>query len=470
MAGQITQCPQCQTSFRVTDEQLNIAGGAVRCGSCLHIFNAAEHWQGNGSNPADTASDGDTEIEIVDQTEEIQTSPDDKLIFSDTRKETAIDQLFTQDQLLFPDAEDSSDNELLFSDEQGLENDTADDQVIDDAPEESHTIFEQGLSSSDEFTDSNDNTGFSESFLDLDDWDDEPDNVFKDLDELNEEAGGDEAWTNALLDDTTEHHIAEQPVETFTPADEEVGNTDQELDEFPDLLDSLDDSTEQALDPDLLNILGEANPYCSPSPEEDEFILGNEPMIAGERIADNKEALLANIEPEPVQIHGHKKTTGWRDWGKRAAIIAAIGLLGIQYVNFNFDRLARDKQYRPLFAQACSWLNCTLPALHDVTRIRSSNLIVRSHPSTNNALIIDTIITNRADFHQPFPLMTLTFTNLAGEVIAGRQFKPKDYLAGEMLGSKIMPAKQPIHIALEIVDPGQEALNYQLQFSPNTDS
>ena len=39
----VTRCPRCQTSFRVTDVQLNAAGGAVRCGSCLEVFQASAH-------------------------------------------------------------------------------------------------------------------------------------------------------------------------------------------------------------------------------------------------------------------------------------------------------------------------------------------------------------------------------------------------------------------------------------------
>ena len=38
----VTHCPACQTQFVVTEEQLNQHDGAVRCGHCLHVFNAAE--------------------------------------------------------------------------------------------------------------------------------------------------------------------------------------------------------------------------------------------------------------------------------------------------------------------------------------------------------------------------------------------------------------------------------------------
>jgi len=37
-----TQCPHCQTAFRVTDVQLRAALGTVRCGPCGHIFSATE--------------------------------------------------------------------------------------------------------------------------------------------------------------------------------------------------------------------------------------------------------------------------------------------------------------------------------------------------------------------------------------------------------------------------------------------
>ena len=40
----ITRCPSCQTQFFVTEVQLNKHQGKVRCGQCLHVFNAQEHF------------------------------------------------------------------------------------------------------------------------------------------------------------------------------------------------------------------------------------------------------------------------------------------------------------------------------------------------------------------------------------------------------------------------------------------
>ena len=44
MSNMVTRCPQCHTSFRVTEDHLKLANGAVRCGSCLLVFQARQHW------------------------------------------------------------------------------------------------------------------------------------------------------------------------------------------------------------------------------------------------------------------------------------------------------------------------------------------------------------------------------------------------------------------------------------------
>jgi predicted Zn finger-like uncharacterized protein len=40
--GMITKCPACDTTFRVTSEQLQARAGKVRCGRCMTVFDAAK--------------------------------------------------------------------------------------------------------------------------------------------------------------------------------------------------------------------------------------------------------------------------------------------------------------------------------------------------------------------------------------------------------------------------------------------
>lgn len=51
----LTRCPHCRTAFRVQAEELEIAGGQVRCGRCAHVFDAYSDLQqlvaATGSGP-----------------------------------------------------------------------------------------------------------------------------------------------------------------------------------------------------------------------------------------------------------------------------------------------------------------------------------------------------------------------------------------------------------------------------------
>jgi hypothetical protein len=105
-----------------------------------------------------------------------------------------------------------------------------------------------------------------------------------------------------------------------------------------------------------------------------------------------------------------------------------------------------------------------LPILRALEAIQSRNLVVRSHPDVPGALLVDAIVVNEAPFPQPFPLIELRFSSLTGGLVAGRRFKPSEYLSGELRGAEFMQPRTPVHIALEIEDPGTEAVNYVMVF------
>ncbi|SFB41678.1 DUF3426 domain-containing protein [Pseudomonas sp. NFPP24] len=175
--------------------------------------------------------------------------------------------------------------------------------------------------------------------------------------------------------------------------------------------------------------------------------------------------LLQDLEDDPLHLYAQKRPTGL---GRRLVwlllvLIAAAGLAG-QYIAYQFDDLARQDAYRPWFQQLCPTLGCTVPSRVDIAHIKSSNLVVRSHPDFAGALVVDAIIYNRATFSQPFPLLELRFADLNGNLIASRRFKPAEYLSGELAGVSEMPSQTPIHISLDILDPGNKAVNYSLSF------
>jgi predicted Zn finger-like uncharacterized protein len=49
---QITHCPQCETAFKVSPQQLELAKGWVRCGRCAHVFEAHLYFETAPELPA----------------------------------------------------------------------------------------------------------------------------------------------------------------------------------------------------------------------------------------------------------------------------------------------------------------------------------------------------------------------------------------------------------------------------------
>jgi len=96
-----TQCPQCETRFRVTDEQLNIAGGKVRCGNCMHVFNAIDHQV----LPERPQPQPEPSPAPSDDTPPGQAEDDEDLVFEDNPEEDATESRYTGSALTFSDDE-----------------------------------------------------------------------------------------------------------------------------------------------------------------------------------------------------------------------------------------------------------------------------------------------------------------------------------------------------------------------------
>src|SRR5690606_22813640 len=107
---------------------------------------------------------------------------------------------------------------------------------------------------------------------------------------------------------------------------------------------------------------------------------------------------------------------GLLKWGLLS--LAALLVLAAQYLVFNFDHLARTPQWRPFYAGVCDLAGCALPNPSDISLLRGTNLIVRTHPQVPEALIVDAILFNHADYEQPFPVIELSFSSLRGQPVA----------------------------------------------------
>ncbi len=410
----ITMCPKCDTTFRVSPAQLKLAKGAVRCGACLHVFYAAKHFQQNPTPAAPIQDDRTQDLFESPQIKKPQpvTSQHEESLFEsndtslqDAQQDIKDDDFYIDDDIETGElAKEEDSNALIAS--SSIDDD---DFLIDDHLDHQDNLIDD----SDTERKTSDNN-ISDEFLSLSS-DDVSTSFFTEEKSPHqsmsvEENKEEEAWAQALLDED-EESTTEAAVSVNTNRSENSENHSQ------------------------------TSLKSSPA--------------------------FSYIQEDPLDLSlpqaGRKKKLGL--WFLASAFLICV--LMAQAAYFNFSQWARLDNLRPWYQLACEQLDCTLPSTYDVARIHTTaSPQVSTHPRFHNALMIDILFINSAQYPQVFPRLELTFSDQNENVMAHRLFQPQEYLAGEAAGLTFMPVQTPIHIALEINDPGPTASNYQVRFLP----
>lgn len=121
-----------------------------------------------------------------------------------------------------------------------------------------------------------------------------------------------------------------------------------------------------------------------------------------------------------------------------------------------------SSQYQQQILQLCQFLPCDNSRFSSLSQIELIERNVFSHPTRDNALMVSGSFINRASFSQPLPRLLISLSDLDGNLIGNRQFKPDEYLVNKSL--KRMPVRQAVQFRLEVIDPGTKALTYEFEF------
>ncbi|WP_122663080.1 DUF3426 domain-containing protein [Pseudomonas viridiflava] len=430
----VTQCPHCQTSFRVSHAQLSVARGVVRCGACLQVFNAAKQLLEQRSNqqaaaePAQTAVTDALPVPVAAETLPVMQS-------EPVTAQTPVVESFEAPESWKANALDLDSLDL---DEELARLEQREIQLPETFGQESPRHDDSTLSARRDGT-----------HADPDDWVDSlPNDDVSQLPELHAEVIPEPEILPEQESDSrdgrtepsfslSDHHLDDDEPKVAAPIPRKTSSNEK-----PSRFSALDDDRDEMDEPQ------------------------HDPRSRRERAEPGvREQALLDLTDDPLQLDWQPPKSRW---GRKLiwtllTLIALAGLAG-QYVWYHFDELARQDQYRPWFQMICPQIDCKVPSKVDINQLKSSNLVVRSHPEFKGALVVDAIIYNRAPFSQPFPLLELRFADTSGQLIASRRFKPAEYLSGEIAGKEEMPPQTPIHIALDILDPGAKAVNYSLSF------
>ena len=117
-----------------------------------------------------------------------------------------------------------------------------------------------------------------------------------------------------------------------------------------------------------------------------------------------------------------------------------------------------------IHANVCRWITCVHKVPRALNKIEILNRSIYTHPNERDALMVTVTIINRADFAQPYPIVELRFLDVAGDIMAARQFNPSDYFSGTWNSRHLMQAGRPVSLQLEVVDFGEDVVGYEFDF------
>jgi len=161
------------------------------------------------------------------------------------------------------------------------------------------------------------------------------------------------------------------------------------------------------------------------------------------------------------EYHDHVSHSAW---GAIAAALLLTALLVGQYGYVERYRLAAVPQLRPLLETGCRLLGCELPLRSEIAQVEIVEREVRDHPNVSDALLISATFVNRADFVQPFPVFSVSFSDVSGTLVAARRFRPAEYLSDSQNAARGMQPGERAQLMLEVVDPGNSAVSFQFDF------
>lgn len=202
------------------------------------------------------------------------------------------------------------------------------------------------------------------------------------------------------------------------------------------------------------------------------FVLTGEP--AGEPDEDTKARYRIKVSPEEMldqrpQEESQGETAerprsgaaGTAAWSLGIVFLIAV-LIG-QYAYFARAELARHVSLRPWLETLCAYAGCEIPLMREPAQIDIVGRDIRRHPTVSDALIVTVTLRNQAAFPQAYPLLELSFYDMAERLVGRRRFHPDEYLPEDI---EIAPGMRPevaVQSTLEIVDPGEAAVNFEFR-------
>jgi predicted Zn finger-like uncharacterized protein len=201
-------------------------------------------------------------------------------------------------------------------------------------------------------------------------------------------------------------------------------------------------------------------PRVAPRPQarssETPFAFNMEPTTQASAALARARVAPSELEPSPAEAPSGSAT--WWSAGTGALVI----LLAMQIVNHYRNDLAANAQLnRPVTALYAA-LGVTLTPRWDLRAYDVRQLGASADAASSGQIMVRASVKNAARQAQPLPLLRITLQDRFGNRIAARDVAPQNYLPRALPASSFLSAGQRIDAEMAFVDPGSNAVGFEI--------
>ncbi len=390
----VTRCPNCRTSFRVTDAHLTAFDGKVRCGRCAFVFDARTHFVGDAHTQKEAAKPIVTEARIPAESAPPPAQQEH------THAETADHDLVNMASLLETAAQPDTEERPPSSVHPKPQHINTPAATLEPSPHKSRSLGKR-----------------------------EPTLSFPSLDGL----------------DTSPPKIVASPTPvppTAPSIDKPVEQAKQEEQTIEiTAVGSNDDISPEAFErwTEHVNQETEARLAAALAPT---MVPASASMVTSHTVkpehAHNYRPILT--EEDEALLRVPNAPSPWRWLWSIPALLALIGLIGQLTLRYRTEIAVQLPGIEPKLEKFCAQVGCTLelPARAELLRTEWNEL---TYVADHSSLIqLNATLRNQASFAQALPLLELTLTDDNDRIVARKIFNPNQYIAPQADGQ---PAPQP---------------------------
>jgi predicted Zn finger-like uncharacterized protein len=149
-------------------------------------------------------------------------------------------------------------------------------------------------------------------------------------------------------------------------------------------------------------------------------------------------------------------------YGWRVGAAALGLMLMVQIVHYDRHELVRRPTLGPVLQRVYSAVGLELSPEWDLKAYEVRQWGAAAAPGSQGTLRVRASVVNTADHPQPLPLLRLTLADLAGARVGVRDFEPREYLPNAAANERMLDAGRRIDAEVVIVDPGKDAVGFEI--------